>query len=81
MHGTETMSPQTTTESDTIAAGIVEVIDAKELARRWSLPESWVRAQTRSSVEDPIPCLRFGKYVRFRWNSPELGQWLKRRQG
>jgi hypothetical protein len=23
--------------------------------------------------------LRFGKYVRFRWQSPELEQWLARR--
>ena len=57
-----------------------EIIDSKELARRWSLPESWVRDQTRSRADDPIPCLHFGKYVRFRWGSPELEQWLKRRE-
>lgn len=57
----------------------IELLDAKELARRWSLPESWVREQTRSRAADPIPCVRFGKYVRFRWGSPELEQWLKKR--
>jgi hypothetical protein len=56
-----------------------EVIDSAELAKRWSLPESWVREQTRCRAADPLPCIRFGKYVRFRWQSPELQQWLSRR--
>lgn len=30
-----------------------EVIDANELARRWNLPASWVREQTRTRAEDP----------------------------
>jgi hypothetical protein len=29
--------------------------------------------------EDPIPHLRLGRYIRFRWGSPELEAWLKRR--
>jgi hypothetical protein len=57
-----------------------EIIDAKELGRRLSLPESWVRDQSRSldRIADPIPSLKFGKYRRYRWNSPELNAWLKR---
>lgn len=56
-----------------------EVIDSAELAKRWSLPESWIREQTRCRAADPLPCIRFGKYVRFLWQSPELQQWLSRR--
>jgi len=56
-----------------------EFIDCKELASRWSLPESWVREQTRARPIDPIPHIRFGKYVRFRWGSPELEAWAERR--
>jgi len=56
-----------------------EVIDAKELARRLSLPESWIRDQVRSRAEDTIPHLRFGKYVRFVWGSPELAGWIEGR--
>jgi hypothetical protein len=56
-----------------------EVIDSAELAKRWSLPESWIREQTRSLATDPLPCVRFGKYVRFFWDSPDLKQWLARR--
>jgi hypothetical protein len=57
-----------------------EIVDSKELGKRLCLPESWVRDQVRSRRSaDPIPCLRFGRYVRFRWQSPELTDWLKRR--
>jgi len=56
-----------------------EVIDVEELAKRWSLPASWIREQTRSRAIDPLPCIRFGKYVRFSWQSPELEAWLSRR--
>lgn len=55
-----------------------EVIDADELARRWNLPASWIREQTRSRAQDPMPCIRFGKYVRFSWGSLELEEWLSR---
>jgi len=56
-----------------------EFIDSKGLASRWSLPESWVREQVRARSADPLPHVRFGKYVRFRWGSPELEQWAERR--
>ena len=56
-----------------------ELIDAPELARRWSLPASWIREQTRSRCADSIPHLRLGRYVRFEWGSPELAAWLARK--
>lgn len=56
-----------------------EFIDSKELASRWALSESWVREQVRSRSADPLPHVRFGKYVRFRWGSPELAGWVERR--
>jgi hypothetical protein len=56
-----------------------EFIDCKELARRWAVPVSWVREQVRSRVADPLPHIRLGKYVRFRWGSPEMEGWAGRR--
>ena len=56
-----------------------EFIDSKELAARWCLPESWIREKVRSRSLDPIPHVRFEKYVRFRWCSPELEDWAERR--
>ena len=58
-----------------------EIIDAQELAAKLRVPKSWILEQTRSRATDPLPCLRFGRYVRFRWGSRELDQWLERRAG
>jgi hypothetical protein len=58
-----------------------ELLTADQLAERLNVPPSWVREQTRSRAldADPLPHLRLGKYVRFRWESPELEAWLQRR--
>ena len=56
-----------------------QYIDCKELAARWNLPESWIRDHVRTRSTDPLPHVRFGKYVRFRWGSPELEDWAERR--
>jgi hypothetical protein len=56
----------------------LEIIDAVELAKRWTLPESWVRSYSRERTPkaERIPCLRFGRYIRFEWGSPALETWL-----
>ena len=58
------------------------LIDSAELARRWSVPESWVRNRTRERTpkDERIPCVRLGRYVRFDENSPMLQLWLDKRQ-
>ena len=55
-----------------------EIIDSAELAKRWNVPESWVRDQARGRTQDPIPHLRFGKYIRFEYGGESLQQWLAR---
>ena len=55
-----------------------ELIDSANLAERLNLPESWIRDQVRSRAADPIPHLRFGRYVRFQWGDQELLDWLER---
>jgi hypothetical protein len=67
-------------KSEISAAVMPTAIDSVELARRLNLPTSWVRNQVRSRASDPIPHFRFGRYVRFEWNSPELKEWLERRR-
>jgi hypothetical protein len=57
-----------------------EVIDAGELAKRWSVPKSWVMEQTRTRAADPLPCVRLGRYVRFEWESPRLVAWWAKRR-
>lgn len=56
-----------------------EYIDCREMASRLTVPETWVREQVRRRSTDPMPHARFGKYIRFRWGSPELTAWLERR--
>ena len=60
-----------------------ELIDSVELAARWRVPESWIRNHTRARTprNERIPCIRLGRYVRFRWGSSELEQWLDSRRG
>lgn len=57
----------------------VQFITSEQLAERWNLPVSWIREQVRCRAVDPLPHVRFGKYVRFRWGSPELDEWAERR--
>ena len=60
---------------------VAEIIDAKELARRWNVPVSWIREYTRSDrSDDPIPHVRLGRYVRFEWGSSQLDEWFARRR-
>lgn len=56
-----------------------EFVDSRELARRLTVPTSWVRDQARARAQDPLPHVRLGKYVRFLWGSPELEDWIARR--
>ncbi len=55
------------------------LVDAATIARKLSLPESWVRehCRARCPVEDRIPHVRFGKYIRFL--PADIDQWLIKR--
>jgi hypothetical protein len=56
-----------------------EYLDSAQFATRLNISESWVRDRVRTRATEPIPHVRFGKYVRFRWGSPELAIWAERR--
>ncbi len=60
---------------------IYESIDAKELARRWSVPKSWVEKNSaRWYTDDPIPHVKLGRYTRYEWASPKLLEWWDRKR-
>ena len=59
--------------------GEYEFLNCKQLADRWNVPETWIRERVRRRTQDPLPHVRFGKYVRFRWGAPELEDWAERR--
>lgn len=51
----------------------------EEMADRLRVPKSWLYQWTRRKDEDAIPCVRVGKYIRFREH--EVMEWLEKKQG
>jgi hypothetical protein len=74
------MLPGKLRKEETSPFQIFEVIDASELGRRWHVPVTWIREQTRARATDPLPCVRLGRYVRFEWGAPSLVRWFERRR-
>lgn len=76
-----TSSAPSSLSSDTVSLRLTEYefIDSRELARRLTVPTSWIRDQVRARSEDPLPHVNLGKYVRFLWGSPALELWIRRR--
>jgi hypothetical protein len=59
-----------------------ELLTPVEFAERLRVPVTWVRERTRSRElygDDVIPHIRLGRYIRYKWGSPELEAWLNRR--
>jgi len=58
-----------------------ELLTPVEFAERLKVPVTWVRERTRSRElrGDVIPHVRLGRYIRYKWGSPELEAWLRRR--
>jgi excisionase family DNA binding protein len=56
------------------------LLTPQQLAQRMAVPVSWIREKTRQRArvrdDDPLPVVRLGKYVRFRWSDVEA--WLQR---
>ena len=73
------VSPSPSKDGDFVRFTEYEFIDTRELARRLTVPPSWIRDQVRARSEDPLPHVNLGKYVRFLWGSPALELWIRRR--
>ena len=54
-----------------------EMITVIELANRLRVPASWVYSRTRETGPGTIPCLRVGKYLRFK--EEQVLEWLKKK--
>ncbi len=75
----ESAGPSTLMRGESEDVTTYEFIDSRELARRLTVPTSWIRDQVRARSQDPLPHVNFGKYVRFLWGSPALELWIRRR--
>ena len=52
---------------------MTQLIGIKEMAEKLAVPVSWLYERTRNNK---IPCIRVGKYLRFR--ETEVWEWLKK---
>jgi hypothetical protein len=63
-----------------IQAADAALLTPQQLSEKLNVPASWVREKTRQRARvrdnDPLPCIRLGKYTRFRWS--EIEAWLAR---
>ena len=58
-----------------------DFLDFRGLAAKLGTSEQWVRHNVRRTyTRDPIPHLRFGRMIRFVWDSPEMQEWIERRK-
>lgn len=56
------------------------LLTPQQLAERLSVPTSWIREKCRHRAlvrdHDPLPYIKLGRYIRFRWADVEV--WLNR---
>jgi hypothetical protein len=58
-----------------------DFLDFAGLATKLGTTEQWVRRNVRRTyTRDPIPHLRFGRMIRFVWDSPEMRAWIEGRK-
>jgi hypothetical protein len=56
-----------------------DFLDFYGLAAKLGTSEQWVRRNVRRTyTRDPIPHLRFGRMIRFVWDSQEMQAWIER---
>jgi|HubBroStandDraft_6_1064221.scaffolds.fasta_scaffold90981_3 hypothetical protein len=56
-----------------------DFLDFRGLAAKLGTSEQWVRRNVRRTyTRDPIPHLRFGRWIRFVWDSQDMSEWIER---
>jgi predicted DNA-binding transcriptional regulator AlpA len=59
-----------------------DILTPEQLAQRLQVSKSWVFEQTRNRAkvrnQNPLPCIRLGKYLRFSWS--QVSDWLQNSQ-
>ena len=63
------------------AAAESDFLDFSGLAAKLGTSDQWVRRNVRRTyTRDPIPHLRFGRSIKFDWDSVEMQAWIERRK-
>ena len=54
------------------------ILTLPELAERLKVSERWVYEKSRRRCQNPLPCIRIGRYLRFDWTS--VSSWLRQQE-
>jgi excisionase family DNA binding protein len=46
-----------------------DILTPDELAARLKVPKTWVYEKSRARCQNPLPCFRIGRYIRFDWTA------------
>jgi predicted DNA-binding transcriptional regulator AlpA len=55
-----------------------QILTLAELAQRLKVSERWVYEKCRRRCQNPLPCIRIGRYLRFDWVS--VSAWLRQQE-
>jgi excisionase family DNA binding protein len=54
------------------------ILTLSEVAERLKVSERWIYEKTRRRSQNPLPCIRIGRYLRFDWVS--VSAWLRQQE-
>src|ERR1700692_1175313 len=82
--GTSPTRPKESKKNDVAPLAVQSPIDPSqistlaELAERLKVSERWVYEKSRRRCQNPLPCIRIGRYLRFDWTS--VSAWLRQQE-
>jgi excisionase family DNA binding protein len=53
----------------------LQILTLREIADRLKVSQRWVYEKTRNRCQNPLPCIRIGRYLRFNWQ--DVSAWLQ----
>jgi excisionase family DNA binding protein len=57
-----------------MAVDPLQILTLAEIADRLKVSQRWVYEKTRNRCQNPLPCIRIGRYLRFNWQ--DVSEWL-----
>lgn len=66
-------------ESPTGADDTEQLLTVKQLALRLRVSTDWVYERVRKHAPDPLPCIRLGRSIRFRWSEVQVDLEFRRK--
>lgn len=71
-------NPPVTSAAPSVALDPQQILTIDEVAARLKTSRRWVYEKCRRRCQNPLPCIRMGRYLRFDWVS--VSAWLRRQE-